>query len=169
MEKNRNIKYVVKVIYITKPLQKIHFTVRHPENACYLSGIKVSTNNILGEILKVGQIQNDVTGFLSLAIPQEGDVFYTEEVFSEIPDYAAIVLKELSAMELGGKTPRKKNDYFNTCVQINEAIMEGYYEDTAFSMVLSPVKPKGEFDIRKINPYKITLYLRYQLKEEKQL
>jgi len=169
MEKNRNIKYVVKVIYITKPLQKIHFTVRHPENACYLSGIKVNTNNILAKIVRDGQIQNDVTGFLSLAIPQEGDVFYTEEVFSEIPDYAALVLNELNAIESGGKNPRKKNDYFNTCVQITEAMMEGYYEDAAFGMVLSPVKPKGGFDIRKINFYKITLYLRYQLKEEKQL
>src|SRR6185312_6710456 len=83
MEQELHIKYVVKVISITKSLQKMHFVLRHPENATCLSGIAVTTtcfsDNLLGP---EGRPRNksDNAGFLSLATPNKGDVFYSEDL-----------------------------------------------------------------------------------------
>lgn len=163
MVAERNIKYVVKVLLITRAAQKIHFTVRHPENALFLTGIFVSSSNITRDTFGEAGTPNDVAGTLSLAIPQKGDVFYNEAVFSEPNHYNDDVLLSISSDSLSNMASgiRAKNDYLSTCVPICEAMMEGYYEDL-FHLRPSP-PPKIKAPVR-FGGYKITLYLRYEMK-----
>lgn len=168
MEKEHKIKHVVKVLSITKQFQKIHFTLRHPENALYLSGIAVTGTKVYEAGLE-GITRPDSAGFLSLAIPEKGDVFYTEQVKSEKSKFLDFAEQRLAlgflknAFGFSGK----RKTYFDTCVPITEALMEGYYEDTSFVPVIiflafSPPPPPS------ITPYTITLYLRYVMNEDQQ-
>lgn len=175
MKKETGIKYLVKVLFITKPAQKIHFTVRHPENALFLTGIAVTGTNVLKRGVE-GIKLPDITGVLSLAIPEQGDVFYTQEVKSESGIFLDVVERRIQASFLRKDFGRsgKRYDYFDTCVRITDAAIEGYYEDAANSrgIIIGPklIEPIGIIPVPAPSRilYRITLYLRYQLKEEKQ-
>lgn len=161
MKTETGIKELVKALPITRPGQKIHFTVRHPENALFLTGIAVTGTKILNpDDTRAG----DNTGVLSLAIAEEGDVFYTEEIKSE---------RGRAEGRIQGSFKKrfgfsgKRFEYFDTCKKITDASLEGFYEDAGSG----PTGPPHDSDVIVIplRPlYKITLYLRYQMKEEKQ-
>lgn len=156
MKTQTGIKELVKALPITRPGQKIHFTVRHPENALFLTGIAVTGTKILNpDDPRAG----DNTGVLSLAIADEGDVFYTEEIKSERGTAGRI---QGSFKKTFGFSA-KRFEYFDTCKRITDASLEGFYEDTSGLVRESPseVIPLGPL-------YKIILYLRYQMQEEKQ-
>jgi len=174
MKKETGIKYVVRVIYITKPLQKIHFTARHPEEALYLTGIAVTGTNFSrrgGDAI----IFTDTTGIMSLAIPEKGDVFYTQEIKAETGNFSEYAEQRLrqSFINKSFSFSGKRSDYFNTCLPISDASIEGYYEDVSSARLafLSLIRPEP-IGIPLPRPdrkfYKVTLYLRYQMKEGKQ-
>src|ERR1700757_3786122 len=177
MEQVLHIKYVVKVITITKPLQKTHFTIRHPENASCLSGIAVTTNAYAAPLMirDGAKAPTDNAGFLSLAVPNKGDVFYTEDVKVERDEYRDKIEQLIKPtfitpdFEFSGK----KFGYMDTAMPVNDAFMEGYYEDLFFQTGFiggGIGGPKGEgggdFIPRILTGYKVTLYLRYIVNEK---
>jgi len=185
MEQTLHIKYVVKVISITKPLQKTHFTIRHPENASCLSGIAVTNTCFSVVIAPEGRprISLDNAGFLSLATPNKGDVFYTEDLKIDKGDYRDKTEQLINPSFLLGDTEfsGKRLDYFDTAMPIQDALMEGYYEDifiqTAVVAPPSPGLPKTEVVVKgtaaasrapvgRSLTYKVTLYLRYIVNEK---
>ena len=169
MEKQHNIKYVVKVISVTKGSQKIHFSVRHPENAFFLSGLAVTTNVISMEGLKAGSFpfnqlltvaansvfNYNAAGKLALAIPNKGDVFYSADIRLGIDNSIEVIDQLTNAVYLSKMfaVSGKRQSYFETHLRIEDTILEGFYEDQSVAM-------KAKF----LSPYKVTLYLRYQLK-----
>jgi len=166
--KTPSIRYVVKILYITKGLQKIHFTLKHPENAIYLTGIAVSGTygRAYGVIGREERIFTDTTGTLSLAIPEKGDVFYTESLKIETGDFSEFVEETIAPNFFNPRFgfSAKRYEYFTTAVPITGNLMEGYYEDFV-------VPPRGGGFIlidggdRSVSYYKVTLYLRYQMHE----
>ena len=176
MKKETGIKYVVKLIYITKPLQKIHFTIRHPENALHITGIAVTgTNNVIRDERLRERNLKKITGAISLAIPEEGDVFYTEEVRTETIDFREFLENKIDwgIANVLYAYAAKPYDYFDTCIPVKEALLEGYYEDTATvraeqvsELPRFGVTPSAAIPIPRPQEklYKITLYLRYQMK-----
>lgn len=57
MSKLHPIKETVKVLYITKPNQKIRFQIRHPENVYAITGIAVTCSLAAREKVKKEQEQ----------------------------------------------------------------------------------------------------------------
>lgn len=195
MEVHQPLKYLVKIIPVVRPGQKTLFRIRHPENALYLSGIAV-TGTFQG-IFGDGGGRTDTTGSLSLAIPEEGDVFYTEDIKWDNYKGKDITERNINqafvpdVFAYGGG----RYEYFETHIPITDAIMEGYYEDNSIprygrigigfgglereqeilflegygavdgGVFVPPPIGDGRIDVRLF--YKITLYLRYQMKEEK--
>lgn len=169
----RNIKYVVKVLFITRPLHKLHFTVRHPESALFLTGIFATTSKVSKGAFGDGGTPNDAVGALSLAIPQKGDVFYNEAIFCEPADYNGDILRAISSDSISNMSNgiKTKKDYFRTSVPICEAMMEGFYEDAYYTKPLFPPKLAEPIGIIPLATplkilYKISLYLRYEMKPE---
>jgi len=195
MEIHQPIKYLVKVIPVVRPGQKTLFRIRHPENALFLSGIAV-TGTFQGVFGDAGG-RTDTTGSLSLAIPEQGDVFYTEDIKWDNYKGKDIAERNINQVFIpdvfaygGGRY-----EYFETCIPVTEAILEGYYEDNSTPRygrigigfgglereqevlylegfgavedgVFSPPPiVVGRPDETRFGLYKITLYLRYQMKE----
>jgi len=161
--KTPSIKYVVKVFYITKGLQKILFRIKHPENARYLTGIAISGTygRPFGLIIRDERVNTDTTGVLSLAIPESGDVFYTDHLKIETGDFSEFVEETIAP---GFLNPRfgfcaKRYEYFPTQVPITGNLMEGFYEDVV-------IPPGGGTILLSGYYYKVTLYLRYQMHKD---
>ena len=184
MEQVRHIKYVVKVISITKAAQKIHFTVRHPENATCLSGIAITGTCYLRRLINRDMITktvNDITGFLSLAIPNKGDVFYSDHIKIETDNFLDKKEQLIGSAFLAKKFEfaGKRAEYFDTDIPITDALMEGYYEDVSAANNTTIVfNSTPRLDINPVlatfqqvhnNPeanYKVRLYLRYVMHEK---
>lgn len=172
MKKETGIKYVVKVLSITKRGQKIHFTVKHPENALWLNGIAVTTSNIRPRNFD-GPFPLDITGALSLAIPDKGDVFYTEEIKLETNVFKDFVEQRIR-QEMAGKEFSQsgtRREYFTTWIPVSEALMEGFFAESAIAArPARPAIPIGEIPIESPAEefYRVTLYLRYVMKQSQE-
>ncbi len=183
MSNRHPIKETVKILYITKPNQKIRFQIRHPENVHSIIGIAVTCS--LSASRRSEKLGTNITaGNLHLAIAEKGDVAFTEDVKIDNNDYLDISEKQvfniLTPKDIS--TAGKRQSYFETNYKITDAIIEGYYEDfflSKYGYVVNtaqlfseaiPVKgkeiviiPKEEIiPIRENQLYKVTIYLRYQ-------
>lgn len=170
MSHRHPIKETVKLIYITKPNEKIRFQIRHPENVHAIVGIAVTCSMIkLDEKKELGNI----AGYLSLAIPEKGDVVFGEDVKIDTNDYTE-PLEQLTRALTSEKSVSfsgKKRTYFNTHYHIKDAILEGYYEDTYlpakrnYQITVGGIKGEviGQLLPEKNESYYcIRLYIRYQ-------
>jgi len=163
MKKETGIKYVVKVLRITKRGEKIHFTLKHPENALWLNGIALTTSDIRRRGVE-GSLTSDTTGTLSLAIPDKGDVFYSEEVKSETGNFKDFIEQRLR-QEFSGKEfslSGTRREYFTTWIPVTEALLEGFYAENPSAG--RPARLAGDL-LSLVEFYKVTLYLRYVMKE----
>ena len=174
---------MVKVISITKAAQKIHFTVRHPENATCLSGIAITATCYVRRLINrdmVTRTVNDMTGFLSLAIPNKGDVFYSDHIKIETDNFLDKTEQLTRSILLGQKFEfaGKRAEYFDTEMPITDALMEGYYEDVSSGNNTSIVfnsTPRLDINLQlptlqqvrnPVANYKVRLYLRYVMHEK---
>jgi hypothetical protein len=180
MKYQRPIKDKVTVLQITKPNQKIRFQIRHPENMYAIIGIYVTCsltyllNNIeIGNQARLLAPENlgnsqstigNLAGMLSLAIPEKGDVVFSDDVKIDTNTYA-----DLEEINLFGRQYQKpyhfygkQTSYFKTHYLISDALLEGYYENV-FSA--SGINPPGS-PLQRINPnrsaYQVNIYIRYQ-------
>lgn len=151
------IKETVKVITITQPLQKINFQIRHPENVFALTGIAV-TSNLIGRSRDDKSYNGSISGNLSLAISQKGDVAFGEDVMTDDNDYADITEKSFNGLTASILSAKKRQFYFETFYKINKALLEGFYED-----VYAPRSGEGREPLPYL--YKIRIYLRYQVSD----
>jgi hypothetical protein len=169
MKKYLDIKYVVKVLQITRGGQKIHFTIRHPENARCLTGVAMTTSNASLRHIDASP-KPTVCGTLALAIADKGDVFYTDGLridVNDVRDYVEGIQSGYAFSKGDHGRAGTRMGYFETCIPICSALMEGYYEDTntrgggGGGKRLASLG--GGFET---GGYTVTLYLRYQLKEK---
>lgn len=160
MKQHFSIQHEVKVLPIYELGQKIHFTVRHPENAECLTGLAVTCTRMRQQGFE-GSLQPDYAGTLALAIPEKGDVFYTETVKAEKPDFRDFAEKKINLpfttypFGFSGK----RIEYFDTVIPATHALLEGYYEDSAVEGGLIIIGGDASLAL-----YKLTLYLRYKMK-----
>lgn len=158
MSKRHHIKETVKVITVTKQKQKINFQIRHPENVHAVIGIAV-TSNLISELVGGGLEvidKGNTAGYLSLSIPQKGDVVFGEDVKLDNNDYADIPEKTVYGIQFNIASAKERNQYFDTHYKIDKAVLEGFYEDT-YSPELT------DHGVTKPYLYKIRVYLRYQV------
>lgn len=181
MSHRHPIKETVKVLYITKPNQKIRFQIRHPENVYSITGIAVTCSLAARRKVKGGAGSN--AGTLHLAIAEKGDVAFTEDVRVDINNYFDFTEQQVSRIGIseGISFEGKRLTYFETNFKITDAIIEGYYEDsflTRYGFFINTesvfaeaiaTRVKGVVIIpgTEINPirdnllYKVTVYIRY--------
>jgi len=156
------IKETVKVITVTKQNQKIHFQLRHPENVSTMIGIAVTASlSTLSDIVPPVPALNDsnMAGHLSLALPQKGDVVFSDDVKIDNNDYADIPEKIIYGLQSNIAASKKRQYYFETEYKTDRAVLEGYYEDI-FAPSLT-----DENGILKPFLYKVRIYVRYQVKK----
>lgn len=160
MKRHFSIRYVVKALPIYEWGKKIHFTLRHPENAECITGIAVTCTRMRPQGLE-GSLLADVAGTLALAIPAKGDVFYTESVKAEKADFREFAEKRtgLGFYSYLYGFSGKGIGYFDVSVPITQPILEGYYEDSAIEdgIIIIGGDPPPWI-------YKVHLYLRYKMK-----
>ncbi|MDP1800827.1 MAG: hypothetical protein Q8L81_05715 [Bacteroidota bacterium] len=157
MSKVNNIKETVKVITITKQLQKINFQIRHPENVFAIIGIAVTCDKIgefTGDILPP---KGNTAGNISLSIAQKGDVVFSDDVKIDSNDYADIPEKRVYGLQFDIASAKKRQLYFKTFYRIDKALLEGFYEDT--------YSPSMASDGVELPLYKIRIYIRYQVSD----
>lgn len=181
MSKLHPVKETVKVLYITKPNQKIRFQIRHPENVYAITGIAVTCTLGAKRKEKVSTASN--AGTLHLAIAAKGDVAFTEDVKVDSNNYSDFTEGQTFTMSIvkGIASEGRRLSYFETEYKITDAIMEGYYEDnflTEYGYAINleaalaeaiPLREKGIVIIpgSEISPikekqlYKVTVYIRY--------
>lgn len=147
-----------KTIYITRPLQKINFQFRHPENAKSILGIMVNSNLFFD---KRFDRAGGHTGTMALSNSQKGDVFYSQAVLLDKNDYSEVLDLSFypSIVKSNLSQAGKKFTWFKTNIPISHAIMDCYYED---SITTQPLNDFGK--IAAILPYEVILYIQYQLK-----
>lgn len=161
MKSHFSIKYTVKVVSISNLGQKVHFTIRHPEDAEMITGIAVTATKLRPSGRAV--FQSDTTGHLSLASPDKGDVFYTESIKAEQFDFRDLTEKRIGLAYVPKQFgfSGKRLEYFNTAIDTSQALLEGYYEDGSSSgLVIIGGDAHREL-------YRVTLYLRYKMKSPK--
>lgn len=152
------IKDTVTIITVTKPLQKIRFQVRHPEYASELIGIAVTAT-----LDKEDPSKGNTCGYLTLTLPQKGDVAYSEDVRLDNNDFSDLMEINVWGLTADVMSSKKNQFYFETCFPIDKAIMEGFYEDTYSPITfLATGEPKPFL-------YRIRIYARYKLKDEPEL
>ena len=166
MDKELNIKYVIHEIVITKPMEKIRFQMRHPENVDCITGIAVTcTCSGVGKKEKVNRGNN--AGYLSLAIPDKGDVMYSENVQADKNIFFEFAKQSIfSTIQRNGfQYTSKQRTYFDTHIPVTRAFMEGFYEDALFE-TLRLSKPTFPIIYAIIEGkqalYKVKVYLRYE-------
>lgn len=160
MNQHNSIAYAVKVIKIMELGEKTRFQVRHPENSACLTGIAVSCTRMRPQGFE-GALLPDVVGTLALAIPEKGDVFFTQSVKAEQGDFRDFAERKISLdyqSYLFGFSA-KGIGYCDVAIPTAKALLEGYYEDHAVEdgIIIIGGDPPPE-------RYKLTLYLRYQMK-----
>ncbi len=156
MSKANIIKETVKVITITKQLQKINFQIRHPENVFAIVGIAVTCNKIpefTGDLLPS---KGNTAGHISMAIAQKGDVVFSDDVKVDANDYADIPEKRVYCLQFDIASAKKRQLYFKTFYRIDKALLECFYEDS-YSPTLTNIE-----GIVLPYLYKIRIYIRYQ-------
>ena len=147
MSQQANIRHIVKTLVIRKSSELTRFQIRHPENACALTGISVNTSQSRPN-------DNSVCGQLELFIADRGDLAFTEELRFDTNNYQDITENTINQSIV----PRTFGwsgtlfSFFKTHYRINQAMMEGIYLD------LSTTAPDGRF-----NSYTIQIYLEYEL------
>lgn len=147
MNQQANIRQVVKTLVIRKSSELTRFQIRHPENACALTGISVSTS-------QSNPNDNSVCGELELFIADRGDLAFTEELRFDTNNYRDI-LESTIGQPIAPRTFGWSGtlfSFFKTHYRITQAVMEGLYLD------LSKNQSDGRF-----NSYTIHLYLEYEL------
>lgn len=154
------IKTTVTTLIVKKPLQKINFQIRHPENTQAIIGIAVTCNLSFGFYDPALGTTKDTAGNLSLAIPQKGDVVYGEDVKLDNNDYSDIPTKMIYGIIHPIGEAKKRNFFFQTDIKTDKAILEGFYEDV-FAADAPP-----DSGLPSAYPYRIKIYLRYQRIEE---
>jgi hypothetical protein len=161
MSRPLSIGYAVKVIKITALGDKIRFNLRHPENAECLTGIAVTCTRSRPQGLE-GALLSDVAGTLALAIPEKGDVFFAESVKAEQGDFRDLTERRinLGLFNYPFGFSVKRIEYYDVSVPATNTLMEGYYEDSATEAGLIIIIG----DDAPPELYKVTLYLRYQMK-----
>lgn len=156
-----SIKETVKVLNVTKPLQKINFQIRHPENVIALIGIAV-TSNLVPLPLRPGDVdKGNTAGNLSLAISQKGDVAFGEDVKIDNNDYADLPEKMVYGWAASIESAKKRQFYFETFYKVDKALLEGFYED-----IYSPPFQTDDKGIPYPKLYKVSIYLRYKVFEK---
>lgn len=183
MSKRRPIKETVKVLYITKPNQKIRFQIRHPENVYAITGIAVTCTLAAKRRGKMKLTGGSNAGTLHLAIAEKGDVAFTEDVKVDTNNYAESTEEQISVMGIskGISFEGKRLSYFQTHFKITDAIMEGYYWDSflteygffintesvfadaiqALDKSLVIIPSEEIIPIKDSLLYKVTVYIRY--------
>lgn len=160
MKQHFKIAYKLKAILIYGLGEKKHFTVRHPENAECLTGIAITCTRMRQRPFWEGLLP-DIAGTLALAIPDKGDVFFSESVKAEKEDFRDLteirLRLALRATRFGMSGTRM--EYANLSIPVTQAVMEGYYEDSAVeggpTVILDSAPP---------HLYQVSLYLRYKMK-----
>lgn len=152
------IKITVTTLIVKKPFQKINFQVRHPENTESIIGIAVTCNLSLGFFDPALGFLTDTAGYLSLAVPQSGDVVYGEDVKQDNNDYSDIPTKMIYGLVHPIGEAKKRDFFLSTHIKTDKAMLEGFYED-----ILSQ-NPIPDIGIP-LYPYRIKIYLKYQRNE----
>ena len=154
MSNRHPIKETVKVLYITKPNQKIKFQIRHPENVYAIIGIAVTCSLALSKDER--GIKANTAGVLNLAIAEKGDVAFSEDLKLDNNNYLDATEKQINSLGTpnGIQYIGKRLHYFETNYRITEALLEGYYEDVFSQKVNEPIKSNFL--------YKVSVYIRYQ-------
>lgn len=179
---NRNhIQTKVNTLIIKKPFEKIRFQIRHPENAFAVIGIAISTNLYLLNLnggFNVGGMSGSsptlpatidtnletIAGKINLAIPDKGDVVYTDDVHISNNNFIDISQSRINAtlstlnfiqVNQNFSVSGKQFTFFETFYKIKSAILEGYYE----SNYLPP--PPIQFSTPL---YQVKVYIKYQMK-----
>lgn len=159
METNNLIKESVYGLTILKPLQKIRFQIRLPENVCAITGFGTTSNKLSeGYVPEYGEVyKGDTVGLLTLSLPGKGDVIFGEDVKVDDNDYADFFEKTLPSNYVPYVYAKKRNIYLDTFVKITNPLLEGYYQD-----VYNPFVTIGEDGLYHYL-YKVRLYIRYQV------
>lgn len=155
--------YSIIRLSVKKAFQKIHFQIKHPQDAKFLTGIHQTA--FYGTAKRLGRIGTEL-GIIKLAIAESGDVAYTDVVKRDTPIYQDLGDRFLrpytSSQNLNSNFSvyGKRQTFYETYLNITEAIAEGYYEDT--------YNPSPNPFIQEINtaffvPYEVLIYLRYEL------
>ncbi|MGZ3931678.1 MAG: hypothetical protein ACXVNO_01440 [Bacteroidia bacterium] len=149
------IRDTVMIITVTKPLQKLRFQIRHPENVSEIIGIAVTST-----LDKEDSTKGNTCGYLTLSLPQKGDVAYSEDVRLDNEDFSDLAEINVWGLVSDIMYSKKNQMYFETSYPVDKAILEGFYEDTYSPIAFNPIgEPKPVL-------YKIRVYLRYKVKEE---
>jgi hypothetical protein len=160
MHSDYPIKETVKVLTVTKQQQKINFQIRHPENVFAIIGIAITCDKISDQADPgVPDFVNkgSMAGFLSLAIPQKGDVVFSDDVQIDNNEYADLVEKAVWGLALDISGAKKRDYYLKTFIKIDKAVLEGFYEDTYSPSITSNTGELLSY------LYKIRIYVRYQM------
>jgi len=153
------IKTTVTTLIVKNPFQKINFQIRHPENTESIIGIAVTCNLSFGFFDPALGIIKDTAGYLSLAIPQQGDVVYGEDVKLDNNDYSDITTKMIFGIVHPVGEAKKRDFFLSTHIRTDKAMLEGFYEDVfAHNSIPDMGIP--------VYPYRIKIYLKYQKTRE---
>ncbi len=159
------IKETVKILTITKQKEKINFQIRHPENVLAIIGIAVTCDKIADHLDPVGgaDIPNkgSIAGYVSLSVPQKGDVVFGDDVQLDNNDYADLIEKAVWGLAQDISGAKKRDYYLKTFLPVNKTLLEGFYED-----IYSPSLTSFTGEVLPFL-YRVRVYIRYQVTPDK--